>query len=109
MGRTHSNGYKRVGDFFPALEYRPVLKVVCSRSEKSVRDFAQQWGYGSFETDWQKVVARDDIDAIVHERSYQEVWRAATASVELLDENAWIDDDADHAAPRSRRALCSSS
>ncbi len=64
MGRTHSNGYKRVGDFFPALEYRPVLKVVCSRSEKSVRDFAQQWGYESFETDWQKVVARDDIDAV---------------------------------------------
>ena len=26
MGRTHSNGYKRVGDFFPELEYRPVLK-----------------------------------------------------------------------------------
>ena len=23
MGRTHSNGYKRVGDFFPALAYRP--------------------------------------------------------------------------------------
>ncbi len=64
MGRTHSNGYKRVGDFFPALEYRPVLKVVCSRSEKSVRDFAQQWGYESFETDWQKVVARNDIDAV---------------------------------------------
>ncbi len=33
MGRTHTNGYKRVGDFFPELEYRPELKAVCSRRE----------------------------------------------------------------------------
>jgi predicted dehydrogenase len=64
MGRTHSNGYKRVGDFFPALQYRPILKAACSRNEKSVRDFAQQWGYESFETDWKKLVARNDIDAV---------------------------------------------
>jgi predicted dehydrogenase len=64
MGRTHSNGYKRVGDFFPALAYRPVLKAVCSRTEKSARDFAQQWGYESFETDWKTLVTRNDIDAV---------------------------------------------
>ncbi len=64
MGRTHSNGYKRVGDFFPALEYRPILKAVCSRSESTVQSFAQQWGYESTETDWKALVARDDIDAI---------------------------------------------
>jgi len=29
MGRTHSNGYKRVNDFFHELEYRPVLKAIC--------------------------------------------------------------------------------
>ena len=27
MGRTHSNAYKRVNDFFD-LEYRPTLKAV---------------------------------------------------------------------------------
>ncbi|WP_018616490.1 Gfo/Idh/MocA family protein [Segetibacter koreensis] len=64
MGRTHTNGYKRVGDFFPELEYRPVLKAVCSRSEDKVRSFADQWGYESIETDWKKVIARDDIDAV---------------------------------------------
>ena len=64
MGRTHSNGYKRVGDFFPSLAYRPVLKAVCSRSEKTVKSFAQQWGYESFETDWRKLVTRSDIDAV---------------------------------------------
>ena len=64
MGRTHSNGYKRVGDFFPSLAYRPALKAVCSRSEKTVQSFARQWGYESFETDWKKLVTRNDIDAV---------------------------------------------
>ena len=64
MGRTHSNGYKRVGDFFPALTYRPVLKAVCSRSVEKVQAFADQWGYESVETDWKALIARDDIDAV---------------------------------------------
>lgn len=64
MGRTHSNGYKRVSDFFPELQYGPELKVVCSRREDKVRAFANQWGYESIETDWKKVIARDDVDAI---------------------------------------------
>lgn len=63
MGRTHSNGYKRVGDFFPELQYRPELKAVCSRSKDKVQAFADQWGYQSIETDWKAVIARDDIDA----------------------------------------------
>lgn len=64
MGRTHSNGYKRVSDFFPELGYRPVLKAVCSRSKDKVQAFAEQWGYESFETDWKALIARDDIDAV---------------------------------------------
>lgn len=64
MGRTHSNGYKRVGDFFPELNYRPVLKAVCSRNPEKVKVFAEQWGYESTETDWKVLIARDDIDAV---------------------------------------------
>ncbi len=64
MGRTHSNGYKRVGDFFPELQYRPELKAVCSRRRDKVEAFAGQWGYQSIETDWKSVIARDDIDAV---------------------------------------------
>ncbi|QDU77773.1 1,5-anhydro-D-fructose reductase [Bremerella volcania] len=64
MGRTHSNGYKRVPDFFPELQYQPVLKAVCGRSEDKTKAFAEQWGYESYETDWNKLIARDDIDAI---------------------------------------------
>jgi predicted dehydrogenase len=64
MGRTHSNGYKRVSDFFPDLAYKPVLKAVCFRNEAKLNAFAAQWGYESVETDWRKLIARDDIDAI---------------------------------------------
>ena len=52
MGRTHSNGYKRIPNFFPDLEYQPVLKAVCFRNETKLKVFAEQWGYESFETDW---------------------------------------------------------
>jgi predicted dehydrogenase len=63
MGRTHSNAYKQVSQFFD-LPYRPVLKAVCARDEAKVKAFATQWGYESHETDWRKLVARKDIDVI---------------------------------------------
>ncbi len=64
MGRIHTNGYKRLGDFFPELGHRPVLQAACSRREDKINAFAEQWGYQSVETDWKKMIARDDIDAI---------------------------------------------
>ena len=63
MGRTHSNAYKRVNDFFD-LEYRPILKAVCGRDTEKVGEFASQWQYESVETDWKALINRDDIDAI---------------------------------------------
>jgi predicted dehydrogenase len=64
MGRTHSNGYNRIQNFFPDLICKPVLQAVCSRNEASVKKFAEQWGYASYETDWRQLIARDDIDAV---------------------------------------------
>lgn len=64
MGRTHSNGYNRIQNFFPDLQYQPVLQAVCSRREQKVKAFAAQWGFASYETDWRKLIARDDIDAV---------------------------------------------
>lgn len=64
MGRTHSNGYNRIRNFFPDLEFTPVLKAVCFRSETKLKAFAEQWGYESTETDWRKLIERDDIDAV---------------------------------------------
>ncbi|MBX3437422.1 MAG: Gfo/Idh/MocA family oxidoreductase [Planctomycetaceae bacterium] len=64
MGRAHTNGYKRVGDFFPELQYRPVLKAACARNRENIQKFADQWGYESIETDWKALLARKDIDAV---------------------------------------------
>lgn len=63
MGRTHSNAFKSVNDFFE-LEHRPVLKAVCARDAEKAKAFAGQWGYESVETDWRRLVERDDIDLI---------------------------------------------
>ena len=63
MGRAHSNGYNRVKDFFD-LEYLPVLQAVSARDSEKAQAFADRWGYQRVETDWRKLVAADDIDAI---------------------------------------------
>ena len=63
MGRAHSNGYNRVPNFFDT-EYVPVLKAACARNKEKVPAFADTWGYESIETDWRKMLERDDIDAV---------------------------------------------
>lgn len=63
MGRTHSNAYRKVNSFFD-LDYHPVLKVACARDEDKVKSFAEKWGYESVETDWKKLIERDDIDIV---------------------------------------------
>src|SRR5678815_4075261 len=63
MGRTHSNAYRKVTNFFDT-QYRPVLKVACGRNAEQVKAFADKWGYESVETDWRKLIERKDIDAV---------------------------------------------
>jgi predicted dehydrogenase len=63
MGRAHSNGYRKVNNFFD-LPYHPVLKAVCARDAAKAKDFANRWGYESVETDWRKLIERKDIDAV---------------------------------------------
>src|SRR5471030_2707991 len=63
MGRAHSNAYRKVGNFFD-LDRQCVLQAVCAHDAASVKAFALKWGFKSIETDWRKLIARDDIDAI---------------------------------------------
>ncbi len=63
MGRTHSNAHRKVGNFFK-LDYQPVLKAICDVNAEKASAFAQQWGFESVETDWKKLIARDDIDLV---------------------------------------------
>jgi len=63
MGKAHSNAWKNAPHFFD-LNLKPVLKVVCDTNEEVLGPFAQRWGWQETETDWRKIVARDDIDVI---------------------------------------------
>jgi predicted dehydrogenase len=65
MGRAHSNAWLQVNHFFPR-EHKPVLKACYGRQEdrKKLDEFAARWGYEIVETDWRKLVTRDDIDLV---------------------------------------------
>src|SRR5438034_4511827 len=86
MGRAHSNAYRQVNKFFP-LEHQPVLKAACGRNEAKVQPFARNWGWQSVETDWRRVVERDDIDAIdicTPNRFHREIAIAAAESGKMV-------------------------
>ena len=60
---------------------------MCGRDKKKVSSFADQWGYGSYETDWRQLVARDDIDAIdicVPNHLHKEIALAAAAAGKMI-------------------------
>jgi len=86
MGRTHSNAYKRVGDFFD-VPYQPVLKAVCGRNREQAQAFADRWGYESVETDWRVLIGRKDIDAIdicTPNNTHAEIAIAAAAAGKMI-------------------------
>lgn len=86
MGRTHSNAYKRLNDFFP-VQHRPVLKAVCARNAEKARAFADNWGYERIETDWRALVEAPDIDLIdigSPNNTHKEIALAAAANGKMV-------------------------
>ncbi|MCK9266522.1 Gfo/Idh/MocA family oxidoreductase [bacterium] len=63
MGKAHSHAYKDAGIFFD-LPILPVMKVICGRTEGPLKMAKEKFGWEEYETDWKKVVKRDDIDLI---------------------------------------------
>jgi myo-inositol 2-dehydrogenase/D-chiro-inositol 1-dehydrogenase len=63
MGRTHSNAFRKVTNFFDTA-YQPVLKRICARNGEKAKAFAERWGYEAVETDWRKLIDDKDIDLI---------------------------------------------
>jgi predicted dehydrogenase len=63
MGRAHSNAWRKAPNFFDP-PFQPVLQACCARSGRDAAAFAERWGYSSVETDWRRLVERDDIDAV---------------------------------------------
>ena len=63
MGRAHSNAWRQAPLFFD-LEAKPALKVACGRHADGLKAFAERWGWEQTETDWKKMVHRDDVDIV---------------------------------------------
>ncbi|MEQ8848248.1 Gfo/Idh/MocA family oxidoreductase [Botrimarina sp.] len=63
MGRTHSNAYTKVGQFFD-LPLQPVMKWVCARDGDETQAFADRFGWSKSSDDWEEVVADKGIDLI---------------------------------------------
>jgi predicted dehydrogenase len=63
MGRAHSNAYRQVARFFD-LELSPRMRAICGRDEAGVKDAANSLGWDSYETDYQRLLERDDIGLV---------------------------------------------
>ncbi|RXZ84914.1 gfo/Idh/MocA family oxidoreductase [Paenibacillaceae bacterium] len=63
MGKAHSHAYKDLPFFFD-MDVEPVLQTIVGRDQNSVRVAAEKLGWLSYETDWRRLLARDDIDVI---------------------------------------------
>ncbi|HOA75578.1 MAG TPA: Gfo/Idh/MocA family oxidoreductase [Phycisphaerae bacterium] len=86
MGRTHSNAYRKVWNFFP-LPYKPVLKAICDTNAEKANAFAETWGYESVETDYRKLLERKDIDIVdicVPNNMHKEIAIAAAKAGKII-------------------------
>ncbi|WP_424769393.1 Gfo/Idh/MocA family protein [Paenibacillus sp. sgz302251] len=63
MGKAHSNAYRALPMFF-SNSIKPVMKAICGRDPQGLEQARAQFGWESSETDWRKLVAREDIDLI---------------------------------------------
>ncbi|HHT26455.1 MAG TPA: Gfo/Idh/MocA family oxidoreductase [Firmicutes bacterium] len=63
MGKAHSHAYRDAGFYFNLT--RPLaMRAICGRNEEAVAAAAQRWGWESYETDWRRLLERNDIDII---------------------------------------------
>jgi predicted dehydrogenase len=64
MGVAHSNAFRNAA-MWRGLPVQVRMKCVCANdSPENMTEFALRYGWETWETDWRKVVARDDVDLI---------------------------------------------
>ncbi len=64
MGKAHSNAYRQLERFFPGT-YRFRMKVLCGKACSSeLAATAAKFGWEESECEWEKVIARKDIDVV---------------------------------------------
>jgi len=79
MGKAHSHAYRDVNMFFETGTV-PVMKVICGRTEAAVSEAARRFGWEAYETSWEKLVGREDIDLVdinTHNSAHREIAVAA--------------------------------
>jgi predicted dehydrogenase len=63
MGRAHSNAWSNVARFYD-LPFKVITKAACDIDQTSGQNFATRLKWQSFETSWEKLIEREDIDII---------------------------------------------
>jgi predicted dehydrogenase len=63
MGRAHSQAWRTAGRAF-ALPMRIDMAAICGRDAAKVAAAADQLGWRSHETDWRRLIERDDIHLV---------------------------------------------
>jgi predicted dehydrogenase len=63
MGAAHSQAWRTAPHFFD-LPLRPALTVLAGRNQAAVTEAAAKLGWSSTETDWRRVLERDDVDLV---------------------------------------------
>src|SRR5690554_6667870 len=63
MGRAHSQAWRNAHRFFD-LPMQPHMAVLVGRDEQRASAAAQQLGWDAVETDWRRVLERDDVDVV---------------------------------------------
>jgi predicted dehydrogenase len=65
MGQVHARAYARLRHHYPDLPMRPRLVAVAdSADDGRLDDAVTAYGFAMSTTDWQEVIARDDVDAV---------------------------------------------
>ena len=82
MGKAHSHAWADCARYFP-LKANVVMKAICGRNEEGVKATAANWGWKSYETSIEKLLARPDIDVVdvttPNNAHYEMVMKAAKA------------------------------
>ncbi|MBS4218680.1 Gfo/Idh/MocA family oxidoreductase [Bacillus sp. FJAT-49711] len=63
MGKAHSHAYRDLPFYFDC-DVEPVLQAVAGRDEEGVKEAAEKMGFATYETDWRRLIEREDIDLI---------------------------------------------
>jgi predicted dehydrogenase len=63
MGRAHSQAWRTVGHFFD-LPLTPRMAAICGRDATAVAAAAARLGWPATETDWKRLIERDDVDLV---------------------------------------------